>query len=79
MIAAGIDIGSRATKTVIMDDGNIIASAIIDTGPESVKTAYAGINTALNDTKLKLEDIKYIVATGYGRVLVPFAKKISRR
>jgi predicted CoA-substrate-specific enzyme activase len=75
MIVAGIDIGSRATKTVIMDDGNIISSAIIDTGPESIKTAYSGITQALASIKLSLQDIKYTVATGYGRVLVPFASE----
>jgi len=74
MIVAGIDIGSRAAKTVIMKDGEIISSTIGDTGPESVKTSYAAINATLEGTGYKLEDIDYIVATGYGRVLVPFAK-----
>lgn len=75
MIVAGIDIGSRATKTVIMDDGRIISSDITDTGPESIKTSYNAINRALSRTTLKLEDIQYVVATGYGRVLVPFAQE----
>jgi predicted CoA-substrate-specific enzyme activase len=73
MIFAGIDIGSRAAKAVIMDDKDIISSAITDTGPESVKTAYAVMEMALKSTNLSLQDIDYIVATGYGRVLVPFA------
>ena len=73
MIVAGIDIGSRAAKAVIMDDGNIISSAITDTGPESAKTAYAVTEMALKDTGISLDDIQYTVATGYGRVLVPFA------
>lgn len=73
MIVAGIDIGSRATKTVIMDDGAILSSDISDTGPESIKTAYHGINQALGKTSITMEHIDYTVATGYGRVLVPFA------
>ena len=73
MIFAGIDIGSRAAKAVIMDDDTIVASAITDTGPESVKTAYAVTEMALKGTGLSLDDFKYTVATGYGRVLVPFA------
>lgn len=73
MIFAGIDIGSRAAKAVIMKDDDIIASAICDTGPESVKTAYHVMEQALNGTGLSLDDITYTVATGYGRVLVPFA------
>lgn len=74
-IVAGIDIGSRAAKVVVMNNGTILSSAICDTGPESVKTAYLAIETALKGTGLSLKDIHYIVATGYGRVLVPFAKE----
>jgi len=73
MIFAGIDIGSRAAKAVIMDGDAIISSAICDTGPESVKTAYLVMEQALGGTALSLDDIQYTVATGYGRVLVPFA------
>ncbi len=75
MIVAGIDIGSRAAKSVIMKDGVIVSSAIRDTGPESVKTAYLAIEAALESTGLSLENIQYTVATGYGRVLVPFASE----
>lgn len=75
MIFAGIDIGSRAAKVVIMKDNKIISSAITDTGPESVKTAYRVIETALKGPGLSLGDLTYVVATGYGRVLVPFANE----
>ena len=75
MIVAGIDIGSRAAKTVILKDGQILSATIRDTGPESVKTSYMAINATLEGTGLTLDNIDYIVATGYGRVLVPFAKE----
>ena len=75
MIVAGIDIGSRAAKAVVLNDGSIISSVICDTGPESVKTSYTTIEAALNGTGLSLNDIQYSVATGYGRVLVPFANE----
>jgi predicted CoA-substrate-specific enzyme activase len=73
MMVAGIDIGSRSAKAVIMEDNSIISSAICDTGPESVKTAYNTIEEALQKIGLSLNAIQYTVATGYGRVLVPFA------
>lgn len=73
MIVAGIDIGSRAAKAVVMNDGTIISSVICDTGPESVKTSHMTIEAALKSPGLSLSDIQYTVATGYGRVLVPFA------
>jgi predicted CoA-substrate-specific enzyme activase len=75
MIVAGIDIGSRAAKAVVMKDDEIISSFIGDTGPESVKTANMTISAVLKDTGLSVNDIDYIVATGYGRVLVPFARE----
>ena len=73
MFVAGIDIGSRGSKAVIMEDGNILSSVICDTGPESIKTSESTMQAALNGTGLTLEDMSYVVATGYGRVLVPFA------
>ena len=73
MIVGGIDIGSRAAKAVVMSDGSIISSVIRDTGPESVKTSEMAMAEALKGTGLTLGDLQYVVATGYGRVLVPFA------
>lgn len=73
MIIAGIDIGSRAAKAVLMEDNRIIASVIGDTLAESVKTSEVTMSRLLKGTGLSLRDIHYIVATGYGRVLVPFA------
>ena len=75
MIVAGIDIGSRAAKAVIMNDGSILSTVICDTGPESVKTSHMVMNELLKGTELSLNDIQYTVATGYGRVLVPFAQE----
>ncbi len=75
MITAGIDIGSTTSKGVIMEEDKILSYSIIPTGPDSVKTATDTINAALEGLGLSLKDIDYIVATGYGRVLVPFAHK----
>jgi predicted CoA-substrate-specific enzyme activase len=75
MITAGIDIGSRASKAVVLKDGLIAASFIGDTGAESVVTSRTTMAKTLEDTGLQLEDIEYTVATGYGRVLVPFANE----
>ena len=75
MIFGGIDIGSRAAKAVLLNDRTIISSVICDTGPESVKTSQMTMDRVLQGTGLSLNDIQYIVATGYGRVLVPFANE----
>ena len=73
MIVAGIDIGSRAAKAVVMEKGHVLSSVICDTGPDSIKTSQMTMAKAMNG--LSLKDIQYVVATGYGRVLVPFANE----
>ena len=92
MLTMGIDIGSRSSKCVILDDGKLLTYGSIETGPNIVKTAQAVVDAAvqrrtslwgeyrmpLPDVKvdhLKIEDMAYIVSTGYGRAVVPFAHK----
>ncbi|MEA1959573.1 MAG: acyl-CoA dehydratase activase [Chloroflexota bacterium] len=75
MIVAGIDIGSRAAKAVLMKDGEIASTVIGDTLPDSVMTSTTTMSSLLEGTGLTIDNIDYIVATGYGRVLVPFAKE----
>lgn len=73
MIYAGIDIGSRAAKAVLLQDDVIISSVIRDTGAESVKTSQELLKELLDGTGIEAGEINYTVATGYGRVLVPYA------
>jgi len=71
---AGVDIGSTMTKVVIMNEA-ILASVIGPTGPEHRKLANRVMEEALGKARLPFEDITYVVATGYGRINVPFADK----
>jgi predicted CoA-substrate-specific enzyme activase len=71
---AGVDIGSTMTKVVIMNKG-IISSIIGPTGPEQRRLANKVMEQALNEVDLPFEAITYVVATGYGRINVPFADK----
>jgi predicted CoA-substrate-specific enzyme activase len=71
---AGVDIGSTMTKVVLMDTADRILSAIKGpTGPEHRQLANEVMRMALEQANLQLDDISYIIATGYGRVNVPFA------
>jgi predicted CoA-substrate-specific enzyme activase len=70
---AGVDVGSRTAKAVIMEDNDILASHLIATGPESAKTAVTVLEGALNQKRLTFDDLAYIVTTGYGRYIAPFA------
>ena len=76
MYFAGMDIGSTMTKAVIVDAGNQIQSVIKGpTGPEHRQLANEVMQNALAQAKLELDNITYIVATGYGRLNVPFADR----
>ena len=71
---AGIDIGSTMTKVVIVGD-EIAASIIGPTGPEHRKLANKVMEEALGKAGLRFENLAYIVATGDGRINVPFADR----
>ncbi len=74
MIAAGVDIGSRTTKAVIVDaDNKVLADAIDLTGIRPAATGESVLRQAFEGAGLCMEDISRIVATGYGRVSAHFA------
>ena len=75
MYVAGIDIGSSTTKVVVLNERDTVASSITDTTPESSEMAGSILAEALSGRSLGPKDISYVVATGYGRVNVPFANR----
>jgi benzoyl-CoA reductase subunit A len=75
MVVCGIDVGARTAKAVLLVDGDIAAYSVIRSGPDSAGTAVAALEQALEPTALRREDIEFTVATGYGRVVVPFADR----
>jgi len=74
MYYAGVDIGSSMTKVVI-HNGSIMAAIVGPTGAEHRHLAHKVMSQALDEAKLSFSDITYVVATGYGRINVPFADK----
>jgi predicted CoA-substrate-specific enzyme activase len=76
MYFAGVDIGSTMTKVVIMDEDEEICSRIVGpTGAEHRRLANKVMEEALKQANLPFDEISYVVATGYGRVNVPFADR----
>jgi len=71
---AGVDIGSTMTKVVIVGE-RLETSLIGPTGPEHRKLANRVMEEALTQVNLSFGDLAYVIATGYGRVNVPFADK----
>jgi len=62
------------TKAIILNQG-IVASIIGPTGPEQRRLANKVMEGALKRASISIQQITYIVSTGYGRINVPFADK----
>jgi predicted CoA-substrate-specific enzyme activase len=71
----GIDIGSTMTKVVITAEEDIVSSLVKSTTPEQRLLAYSAMEEALEHEHIPFNDISCIIATGYGRINVPFADK----
>lgn len=74
-ITAGVDVGSVSSQAAIFCDGELYAYSNTRTGSNSPDSARKAMDFALEGTGMKLEDIQYVVGTGYGRVNVPFANR----
>lgn len=74
-LGVGIDIGSTATKAVVADAcGGIACKLVMPTGFSSVEVAEQ-VRGQLADAGFDTAELP-VVATGYGRVAVPFATKV---
>lgn len=67
MITAGIDLGSKTIKVVVMKDGKIIGKAIGLSGFDQREAAEGIFDQALKMAKVSRADIQSIMATGTGR------------
>ncbi len=74
-ITAGVDIGSTASKTVIMVDREPVAQIIGPSSTNPKRTAQEIYDKALEKAGVKASEVDFIVGTGYGRTQVEFAMK----
>lgn len=75
MIVAGIDLGSVATKVVVLKDEKILSKAITPTKANPISAAELVMKKALKMAKLSRMDIKCVASTGYGRRTIEFGDK----
>lgn len=73
MIGMGCDIGTLATKVVIVKDGTLAARDITPTEGSPAKAVERSINRVLSDMGISLTDIEYCGSTGWGARFVPFS------
>jgi len=70
---AGIDIGSRSTKAVLLDESRQIrGSGIVRTRPDFPGVSKEAMEQALAQAGGHLDDVKYVATTGLGRYNIPF-------
>ena len=70
----GIDLGSTYTKALILsDDSRIAGKAMAHTGFKLAEISRKLFDQALDQAGLPDADIAYVVATGFGRHMVPFS------
>ena len=72
----GIDVGSSTTNAVILNShGEMAGYSIVQTEANSTEAAERALEEALFEASVGRKMIKSSVATGYGRISVPFADK----
>ena len=75
-IVAGVDVGAATAKSVILENNSILASSVIPTGFSAAGAGDIVTDKALEKSGLAMEDLEYVVSTGYGRRAVAFANKV---
>jgi benzoyl-CoA reductase subunit D len=73
MITVGIDCGAKNTKTIIMQDRNIIGRAKVPTGFDPEKAVEASLAEGIRAAGIQREDITRIYGTGSGKKAVKIA------
>lgn len=74
-ITAGVDIGSTASKAVILIDGKPAGQVVGPSSTNPKRTAREIYEQALVKAGVGASDVAFIVGTGYGRTQVEFADK----
>ena len=73
VIAAGVDVGSTATKAILIDENrHILARSCIKTGANVVKAAERVFRETVETAGIEEHDVTQVVGTGYGRYKVTF-------
>lgn len=74
----GIDIGSLSSKALLLSEEGVVSYSIMKTGSNTQRVSKECLKEALLKVGFDENDILRVVATGYGRIRVPFkAKKVT--
>ncbi len=67
MITAGVDVGAKYAKVVILQDGQVIARAKALVGFDLLESATEVFEEALKNAAISRNDIQRVISTGMGR------------
>jgi (R)-2-hydroxyacyl-CoA dehydratese activating ATPase len=74
IFTAGIDVGSTYTKVVVLnEEDQTVGRAMANTGFKLAEASRRVYRDALEFAGLREADVRYVVATGYGRHMVSFS------
>ncbi|MBI5551677.1 MAG: 2-hydroxyglutaryl-CoA dehydratase [Desulfobacterales bacterium] len=74
-IVAGCDVGSLATKAVVMERRRVLAAVVVRSGPKPGASARDALDQALAQCGRSAGDVSYCVGTGYGREKIAFVNE----
>lgn len=71
MITAGIDMGARTIKVVVLRDGEVVGRALKLAGFDATATAREVMEVALDEAGTDRKNVARVIATGAGREEAP--------
>lgn len=75
MITAGIDMGAKNIKVVLLEDGRrVLARTQLPAGTDTSAATEKALAQALGAAGARMEDLRHITATGTGRAAAPHAR-----
>ena len=75
MITAGIDIGAKTVKVVVVEDGEILGKSLVPAGLDTAAAAQQALDDALATAGVTKEKVDGYTATGTGRKECPFTDR----
>jgi benzoyl-CoA reductase subunit D len=75
VVSAGIDVGAKTVKVVIIDDGQIVAKSKVLTGFNQEESIDQALNVAFENSNLKRDQLDHIFSTGVGGKVVEVAEQ----
>ena len=75
MLFAGIDVGSKSTDAVIINERlEIVSFSVVETGAEHREAAKEALYSVCTSAHCDVNDLDYVVGTGYGRKNINITK-----